>query len=107
MVLYNPSSKGQAEDFVNTFKRALRKLNNEIKDKVTLQQFLRVYHVTSNPNIQTVSSQANLMFARKVKSAFDKLLQAKKRNSVKEEIARFFKVDEKMYIRENRNGMIA
>ncbi|XP_014770082.1 uncharacterized protein K02A2.6-like [Octopus bimaculoides] len=47
--LYHPSSHGQAERFVDMFKRALRKLKKEVTDEVALQ-FLWVYHVTPNPN---------------------------------------------------------
>eukprot|EP00106_Octopus_bimaculoides_P006911 XP_014774353.1 PREDICTED: uncharacterized protein K02A2.6-like [Octopus bimaculoides] len=65
-VPYHPRSNGQAEHFVVTFKRALRKLNKEVMDKVALQQFLRVYRVTPNPNTPAGMSPAKLMFVRKI-----------------------------------------
>lgn len=40
-------SNKQAEGFVITFKRALRKSNKEVMGEMALQQFLRVYHNTS------------------------------------------------------------
>ncbi|XP_014787353.1 uncharacterized protein K02A2.6-like [Octopus bimaculoides] len=47
--LYHLRSNGQAERFVNTFKRMLRKTRNELVDDVALTQFLRVDHVMPNP----------------------------------------------------------
>ncbi|XP_029649138.1 uncharacterized protein K02A2.6-like [Octopus sinensis] len=102
MVPYHPRSNGQAEWFVDSFKRTLRKLNKEVTDEVALQQFSRVYHVTPNPN--TGRSPAELIFAKKVKPAFDKLLPGKKRRSAREDIARFFKVSEKIYMRSIQEG---
>ncbi|XP_014777996.1 uncharacterized protein K02A2.6-like [Octopus bimaculoides] len=76
---YHPRSNGQVELFVDTFKRALRKSNKEIIAEVALQQFLRVYQLTPNPNTPADMSPAELMFARKIKSVFNKLLPGKKR----------------------------
>ncbi|XP_052827148.1 uncharacterized protein K02A2.6-like [Octopus bimaculoides] len=96
---YHPRSNGQAEHFVDTCKRALRKSNKEVTDEVALQQFLSVYSVTPNPNTPAGSTPAELMFAKKVKSVFNKLLPGKKRKSAREDIARSFKVSEKVYMR--------
>ncbi|XP_014777797.1 uncharacterized protein K02A2.6-like [Octopus bimaculoides] len=73
---YHSRSNRRAERFVDTFKRALKKANKEATDEVTIQQFLRVYNVTPNPNAPEGSS-AELMFTRKVKSVFHKLLPVK------------------------------
>ncbi|XP_014771646.1 uncharacterized protein K02A2.6-like [Octopus bimaculoides] len=72
IALYHPRLNGRAEQFMDTFKRALKKAN-----KVIIQQFLRVYRVTLNPNAPEGSSPAELMLTRKVKSVFNKLLPVK------------------------------
>lgn len=43
---YNFRSNGQAERFVDTYKRVLRKANKEVTNEVGLQQFLKVYRAT-------------------------------------------------------------
>ncbi|XP_029633827.1 uncharacterized protein LOC115209534 [Octopus sinensis] len=103
-VPYHPRSNGQVEHFVDIFKRALRKSNKEVTDEVTLLQFLRVYQVTPNLNTPGANSPAELMFARKVKSVFDKLLPGKKRKSARDDIAKLFKVVGKVYMRAYKNG---
>ena len=46
---YHLRSNGQAERFVDTLKRALKKASGIPTDKA-LQQFLQVYRITPNPN---------------------------------------------------------
>ena len=70
---YQPRSNGQAERFVDTLKRALKKTSGTPTDKA-LQQFLQVYRITPNPNTPLAVSPAETMFARKIRSVFDKLL---------------------------------
>ncbi|XP_029639528.1 uncharacterized protein LOC115214468 [Octopus sinensis] len=101
---YQPKSNGRAKRSVDSFKRALKKVNKEATDKVTIQQFLRVYRVTPNPNVPEGSSPAKLMFARKVKSVFDKLLPVKKKIRTCKDIPKFFRIGDKVYIRMYKNG---
>ena len=63
---YHPQPNGQAERFMNSFKRAL-KSQMEIR-------FLSVYSVTSNPSTNSGLSPAELMFVRKIRSVFNNLL---------------------------------
>ena len=70
---YHPRSNGQAERFVDTFTRALGKERETPTDK-SIQQFLQVYRVTPNKNAPSAMMPAEVMFARKIKSVFDKLL---------------------------------
>ena len=74
---YHPRSNGQAERFVDTLKRALKKALGTPKDRA-LQQFLLVYRITPNPNTPKGRSPAETMFARKIKSVFDKHSTASK-----------------------------
>ena len=70
---YPLRSNGQAERFVDTLKRALEKASGTPTDKAQ-QQFLPVYRITPNPNTPLAVSPAETMFARKIRSVFDKLL---------------------------------
>lgn len=75
---YHPRSNGLAERFVDTLKRALKKASGVPTEKA-LQQFLQVYRITPNQRTQSNMAPAELMFARKVKSVFDKLLPGRNR----------------------------
>lgn len=70
---YQPRSNWQAERFVDTPKRALRKAYDVPTEKA-LQQFLQVYRITPNNDTPSALSPAEVMFARKIRSVFDKLL---------------------------------
>ena len=70
---YHPKSKGQAERFMDTLKRALKKAKDTPSGKA-LQQFLQVYCITPNENTPSQMSPAEVMFARKIRPDFDKLL---------------------------------
>ena len=75
---YHPRSNGQAERFVDTFKRAIKKNSGMDTDEASLQQFLSVYRITPNPNTVSGKSPAELMFSRKIRSVFDRLLPVRK-----------------------------
>ena len=74
----HPRSNGQAERFVDTLKRALKKVSGSPMDKA-LQQFLQVYRITPNAYTPLAVSPAETMFARKIRSVFDKLLPKQNR----------------------------
>ena len=60
-----------------------------------LQQFLQAYKITPNPNTPMGRSLAGTMFARKVKSVFDKLIprQAKFKKTVSPHKKHFYPGD--------------
>ena len=70
---YHPRSNGQAERFVDNMKRDLNKAQGTPTDRA-LQQFLQVYRITPYPNTPMGHSPADTMFARKIRSVFDKLI---------------------------------
>ena len=72
--IYHPRSNGLAERFVDTFKRALKKNQDMDTDEKSLENFLSVYRITPNPNTNSGLSPAELMFARKIRSVFDRIL---------------------------------
>ena len=70
---YHPRSNGLAERFVDTLKRALKKVRATPTEKA-LQQFLQVYRITPNNKTPASQSPAEVMFARRIRSVYDKLL---------------------------------
>ena len=71
------------ERFVDVFKRAIKKANGIKAENEELQEFLSIYRITPNPNANTNMSPAELMFARKIRSIFDKLIPSKNGNEKK------------------------
>lgn len=66
---YHPRSNEIAERFVDTSKGTLKKKIDGSTMEAVIQQFLQVY-----PNTVSEMSLAEFMFARKIRSVFDKLL---------------------------------
>ena len=95
---YHLRSNGQAERFVDTLKRALKKASGTPTDKA-LQQFLQVYWITPNPNTPLAVSPAEATFVRKIRSVFDKLLpkQNKLRKTTLAPKKRFNPVEKKIF----------
>ncbi|XP_029643886.1 uncharacterized protein K02A2.6-like [Octopus sinensis] len=97
-------SNGQVERFVDTFKRALRKVN-ELSDDEALSNFLRIYRVTPNPSTNSGKSPTKLMFTRRIKSIFDKLLPEKKRRKGNmKELTKYIEISDKVHFKTYRNG---
>ena len=66
----HPRSKGQAERFVDTLKRALKKVRATPTEKV-LQRFLQVYRITPNNKTPALQSPADIILARRIQSVYD------------------------------------
>lgn len=99
-----PRSNGLAERFVDTLKRALRKATGTPTRKA-LQLFLQVYRITPNKSAPSSLSPAELMFARKIRSAFDKLIP---KNKIHTPVAmvpkRKFRINEKVFFKNYKNN---
>nr|XP_049467006.1 uncharacterized protein K02A2.6-like [Anopheles coluzzii] len=71
---YHPQSNGQAERFVDTFKRALSKIR---KGKVSLQEaidvFLLTYRSTPNKLLENQKTPADVMFNRRIRTTLELL----------------------------------
>ncbi|CAH8596854.1 unnamed protein product [Schistosoma turkestanicum] len=65
---YHPQSNGQAERFVDTFKRALLKSKGEGTPAETLQNFLYVYRTTPNELLPEQKSPAEILMGRRLKT---------------------------------------
>ncbi|CAH8529728.1 unnamed protein product [Dicrocoelium dendriticum] len=79
---YHPQSNGQAERFVDTFKRALLKAEGTRVSRDAIQPFLRMYRNTPNPNTPEGKSPSECLFGRKIRTTFDSLIprNVEKRN---------------------------
>nr|XP_012231250.1 PREDICTED: uncharacterized protein LOC105677293 [Linepithema humile] len=102
---YHPATNGLAERFVQTLKRALRKLkiaNGNIK--ANLQKFLYHYRLTPHPELN--KSPAEAMYGRKLRSRLDLMFpKINKNNEIIENFgkANNFKKGEKVVVREYLN----
>ena len=71
---YHPQSNGQAERFVDTLKRALKKMEGEGLEEA-LQTFLMTYRYTPNRAAPEGKSPAEAMLGRKLRNSLDLLLE--------------------------------
>ena len=62
----HPQSNGQAERFIDTFKRALLKLKGEGSTREIIEIFLSGYRATPNPNCPNGKSLAEALMNRKI-----------------------------------------
>ena len=76
-------SNGLVERFIYVVTRANKKANWIETEYEELQKYLSINRITPNPNTNTNMSPAELMFARKIRSIFDKLILSKKGNKKK------------------------
>ncbi|CAH8597340.1 unnamed protein product [Dicrocoelium dendriticum] len=75
---YHPQSNGQAERFVDTFKRALLKSRGEGTVDECLQAFLLSYRSTPNPATPGGQSPAEALMGRKLRTTNDALIPTEK-----------------------------
>lgn len=68
---FHPQSNGQAERFVDMFKRALLKLKGEGSTQEIIDIFLSSYRATPNPNCPNVKSPAEALMNRKIRLPID------------------------------------
>ncbi|XP_055699110.1 uncharacterized protein K02A2.6-like [Phlebotomus papatasi] len=109
---YHPQSNGQAERFVDTLKRSMKKLKDSGDVHSSLQKFLMNYRATPNPNTFNGTSPSELMLGRQLRIPLDLIKppedEPPKRNVSMEEMFnkkhgaknRFFSVGEKVYARQ-------
>nr|XP_040218444.2 uncharacterized protein K02A2.6-like [Anopheles coluzzii] len=69
---FHPQSNGQAERFVDTFKRAITKITSDgtaIED--ALDTFLQTYRATPNPQVPNNEAPATVMFGRQIRTCLE------------------------------------
>lgn len=96
---YHPQSNGQAERFVDTFKRALLKAGGGAKPE-TIQNFLFVYRTT--PLAEQKKSPAELLMGRMLRTYHHSMLPSsshQRRNSLK-----YYRKGDAVYVRDYRPG---
>lgn len=80
---FHPQSNGQAEKFVDTFKRALKKMEGEGKVGEIVSKFLQIYRITPNRSSQHGKSPSEAMFGRKIRTNLSLLLPPKETHHLK------------------------
>lgn len=70
---YHPMSNGQAERFVDTFKRAMRKLEGEGTMRENIHTFLQRYRATPNRYAPNQKSPSELLLGRMLRTELDLL----------------------------------
>ncbi|XP_049301295.1 uncharacterized protein K02A2.6-like [Anopheles funestus] len=104
---FHPQSNGQAERFVDTFKRAIKKISSDgttIED--ALEIFLGTYRSTPNPQVPEQKAPATIMFGRQIRTCLE-LIRPVPRSEVKDNIEphRSFVRDDLVYAKlYARNG---
>ncbi|XP_029644868.1 uncharacterized protein K02A2.6-like [Octopus sinensis] len=104
---YHPRSNStipSKERFVDTFKRTLKKTRWEALEDRNMTKFLQVYRITPNPNAELGRSPTDLMFSRRIRSVFNKLLPSRKwkiQNSGSR--TKFFNTDDEVYFKIYKN----
>ena len=71
---YHPQSNGQAERFVDTFKRALLKARGEGASSDIIQRFLLVYRTTPHDSLPGGQSPAEALMGRKLRTVHTALM---------------------------------
>ena len=101
---YDPRSNGLADRFVDTLKRALNKAIRT-PTKKALPLFLQVYRTTPNKSAPSTLSPAEIIFARRIRSVFDKLIPSKKSHTLAITVPRQkFNTNEKLFYKNYKNN---
>ncbi|KAK6763081.1 hypothetical protein RB195_023693 [Necator americanus] len=78
---FHPQSNGQAERFVDTFKRGLAKLKGEEPTVDTLQTFLMAHRSTPCPSAPNQRSPAEAFLGRRLRTELDLMLSSRDRTN--------------------------
>ncbi|KAK4472183.1 hypothetical protein MN116_000483 [Schistosoma mekongi] len=97
---YHPQSNGQAERFVDTFKRATLKAKGEGTLSEVIQRFLLVYRSTPNSSVPQQKSPAEALMGRKLRTINEVMRPAKVENNEDD----IYKNGTEVYVRNYRPG---
>ncbi|XP_055623649.1 uncharacterized protein K02A2.6-like [Toxorhynchites rutilus septentrionalis] len=95
---FHPQSNGQVERFVDTFKRAIKKIR-EGKGPIqnALDIFLMTYRTTPNVSAPEGKSPSEVMFGRRLRTSLDLLRPPAVRETISETVPRSFKQGDAIY----------
>ena len=103
---FHPQSNGQAERFVDTFKRALLKMEGEGTLAEIIDTFLITYRSTPNPQAPNGVSPAEALMQRKLRTSFDAIkpqtLKPEQQDGGQSNHARRFAVGQQVLARDYR-----
>ena len=68
---YHAQSNGEVERFVDTFKRALIKIEGEGNSQEIIDTFLQQYRTTPNPSLPEHQSPSETFLERSMRTVFD------------------------------------
>ncbi|XP_061506862.1 uncharacterized protein K02A2.6-like [Anopheles gambiae] len=101
---FHPQSNGQAERFVDTFKRALKKIREGGSSvSEALDTFLLTYRSTPSKLLEQ-KSPAELMFSRKIRTCLELLRPPQRLDPVSEGNPRKFKMNDLVYAKQYRRN---
>ena len=100
---YHPQSNVQAERFVDTFKRALRKAREEGTIDEILQTFLLSYRTTPNGAMKNGLSPAEALMGRKLRTTLDALRPQQQRQQPSPN-KKSFPLGTPVFVRNYRSG---
>ncbi|WP_432422660.1 DDE-type integrase/transposase/recombinase [Streptococcus dysgalactiae] len=101
---YHPQSNGQAERFVDTFKRALLKARGEGTTEEILQKFLLVYRTTRNKALENDRSPAEVLMGRKLRTTLDALTPVTRTSDTNGPDTTDESIGRRVYARDYRDG---
>ncbi|XP_055614957.1 uncharacterized protein K02A2.6-like [Toxorhynchites rutilus septentrionalis] len=95
---FHPQSNGQAERFVDKFKRAIKKIR-EGRGPIqnALDIFLMTYRTTPNVSAPGGKSPSEVMFGRRIRTSLDLLRPPTVRETISETVPRSFKKSDAIY----------
>ncbi|BHF78836.1 hypothetical protein SprV_0602195100 [Sparganum proliferum] len=102
---YHPQSNGQAERFVDTFKRALLKARGEGTTDEIVQAFLFSYRTTPNPASPGGVSPAEALMGRKLRTTFHALVRTGAQPAQTSPVSRSkLSIGTPVFVRDYRSG---
>ena len=99
---FHPQSNGQAERFVDTFKRALLKSKGEKTTNEIIDTFLLNYRATPNPQCPESRSPAESLMKKKLRLPHDILRPTPRKQNILGEPRRSFKIGDRVLVRDYR-----
>ncbi|XP_065093531.1 uncharacterized protein K02A2.6-like [Ochlerotatus camptorhynchus] len=103
--LFHPQCNGQAERFVDTFKRAVKKIREGRRSiQEALDTFLLSYQTTPNLSTPQSRSPSEVMFGRRIRTSLDLLRSPAVRETTAQPDSRSFSKGDLVYAKVHSNN---